>query len=122
MRLIQKPDATYKKINTDNAAFIPQDLVNRGKKKKTVKGKKTFSVKIPVNAKNDTKYIEKMSDNKIVIKNLTNAITEEDCKQMIQSIDAGNIYTIKLFKSCMVQVSVMLYSPNQNLQPRQSKH
>ena len=96
MRLITEQDAKYEKIKLDNSDnFIPQDLVQRTKKdgkKGKGKGKKQVAFTIKQNSKNDEKYIDKMKGNKINIKNLTERITDEECKTLCCKF--GTVYNV----------------------------
>ena len=97
MRLVTKPDAKYEKIDLDESAdFIPQDLQTRTKKDTKKKGKSVNKLMIKVNTKNDEKFVEKMKDNKIIIRNLTERITDDDCKLMVSKF--GRIYKTKFLK------------------------
>ena len=95
MRLITEPDAKYEKVKLDETGdFIPQDLMMRKDPKKSKgKGKdKALAFKITINAKNDVKYVDKMTGNKLIIRNVSERIREEDCKTLCSKF--GTVYRV----------------------------
>jgi hypothetical protein len=106
MRLVPKPNSTYKKIRLDDAGFIPQDLVDRSKKQSKKKGKVAFNPSI--NPKNDTRFVQKMKGNKITIKNLSDRITENDCKMMCEQF--GLVYRVNITKDYLGTVGEVVFT------------
>ena len=109
MRLIPKESQKYETLKLDKSkgAFIPQDLLKRGKVKGDGRGrgrgrggrdrKETKTFKISQNIKNDAKYINNIEHNKIIIYNLTNLVTEEDCITIASKF--GIIYKSIFYKN-----------------------
>jgi hypothetical protein len=110
MRLIPKSVPSHERIDLTNTSFIPQDLLQRDKKGgKTGKfKKKATEFKIQQNSRNDEKYINKMKDNEITIRNLSKLVTEEECNTIASKY--GMVYKVTIINTYGNQECDIVYT------------